>query len=135
MGKVFNGVEEFSESRNVFKTVPALVLYLGAIHFNLALILWATVFLPLSKGLLFVFYLYFCYVYFFLSININLIINLFTFVSKLLTQLFLSFYLYRKFSSLLINYFVSIIKFFSFLSNPLYISILYISLTNTNRFN
>ncbi|KAG4939063.1 hypothetical protein AAZX31_16G104600 [Glycine max] len=52
MGKVFNGVEEFSESRNVFKTVPALVLYLGAIHFNLALILWATVFLPLSKGLL-----------------------------------------------------------------------------------
>ncbi|KAK7346252.1 hypothetical protein VNO80_20767 [Phaseolus coccineus] len=55
-----NGVENSSEPCSMFKTVPALALYLGAIHFNLILILFATFFLPLSKallvfGLLFVF--------------------------------------------------------------------------------
>nr|XP_007156273.1 hypothetical protein PHAVU_003G272600g [Phaseolus vulgaris]ESW28267.1 hypothetical protein PHAVU_003G272600g [Phaseolus vulgaris] len=56
-----NGTEEnSSESCTFFKALPALALYLGTIHFNLILILFATFFLPLSKallvfGLLFVF--------------------------------------------------------------------------------
>ncbi|KAK7386591.1 hypothetical protein VNO78_26924 [Psophocarpus tetragonolobus] len=51
MKKVF---DEFSlsESTNSFNTLSALALYLGTIHFNLALILFATFFLPLSKSLL-----------------------------------------------------------------------------------
>ncbi|KAK7360403.1 hypothetical protein VNO77_02395 [Canavalia gladiata] len=52
MEKVFNGREEFSGSRNMFKSFVALALYLGAIHFNLALILLAILLLPLSKALL-----------------------------------------------------------------------------------
>ncbi|KAJ1434098.1 hypothetical protein SESBI_05662 [Sesbania bispinosa] len=56
MEKVFHGNEEFAGSRNMFKTVVALVLYLGAIHFNVALILFAAFFLPLSKALLSVFH-------------------------------------------------------------------------------
>ncbi|XP_020239181.1 diacylglycerol O-acyltransferase 2D-like isoform X1 [Cajanus cajan] len=52
MEKVLNGAEEFSESCNMLKMVLALALYLGTIHFNLALIFFATFFLPLSKALL-----------------------------------------------------------------------------------
>ncbi|XP_020239185.1 diacylglycerol O-acyltransferase 2D-like [Cajanus cajan] len=52
MEKVLNGAEKFSESCNMLKMVLALALYLGTIHFNLALIFFATFFLPLSKALL-----------------------------------------------------------------------------------
>ncbi|KAL2334144.1 hypothetical protein Fmac_015357 [Flemingia macrophylla] len=52
MEKVLNGAEEFSESRSVLKTILALALFLGAIHFNLALIFFAIFFLPLPKALL-----------------------------------------------------------------------------------
>ena len=55
MEKVSNGIEKSYESScNMFKTVPALLLYLGLIHFNIIFILFATFFLSLSKALLFV---------------------------------------------------------------------------------
>ncbi|QCD82196.1 2-acylglycerol O-acyltransferase 2 [Vigna unguiculata] len=53
MEKVSNGIEKSYESScNMFKTVPALLLYLGLIHFNIIFILFATFFLSLSKALL-----------------------------------------------------------------------------------
>lgn len=52
--KVFNGREEFSDSSNAFHSILALSLWLGWIHFNIALILSAIFLLPLSKSLLFV---------------------------------------------------------------------------------
>ncbi|WJX88266.1 Diacylglycerol O-acyltransferase 2 [Trifolium repens] len=52
MKKVFGGNKEFGESCNLFKSVVALSLSFGAIHFNVALILFALFFLPLSKALL-----------------------------------------------------------------------------------
>ncbi|XP_057415146.1 diacylglycerol O-acyltransferase 2D-like [Lotus japonicus] len=51
MEKVFHGIEEFTKSSSVFKTILALALYFGAIHFNVALILFAALFLPLSEAL------------------------------------------------------------------------------------
>jgi hypothetical protein len=59
MKKVFGGNKEFGESCNLFKSVVALSLSFGAIHFNVALILFALFFLPLSKALLFVFIILF----------------------------------------------------------------------------
>ncbi|XP_061341728.1 diacylglycerol O-acyltransferase 2D [Gastrolobium bilobum] len=50
--KVFRGREEFGDSSNLFSTILALALWLGAIHFNVALILFSLFFLPLSKSLL-----------------------------------------------------------------------------------
>ncbi|XP_057448878.1 diacylglycerol O-acyltransferase 2D [Lotus japonicus] len=50
--KVFNGRQEFSDSSNVPSTIFAMSLWLGAIHFNVALVLFAVFFLPLSKSLL-----------------------------------------------------------------------------------
>ncbi|RDX69001.1 Diacylglycerol O-acyltransferase 2D, partial [Mucuna pruriens] len=78
MEKVFKGVEEFSESRNMFKKVLALVLYLGAIHFNLALIIFATFFLPLSKALMLV--LINCLFFIFMFRFCNLFIMVFGFL-------------------------------------------------------
>ncbi|KAG2408904.1 Diacylglycerol O-acyltransferase [Vigna angularis] len=52
MEKVWNGIEKSSESCDMLKTVPALALYLGFIHFNFIFILFATFFLSLSKALL-----------------------------------------------------------------------------------
>ncbi|KAI5438475.1 diacylglycerol O-acyltransferase 2D [Lathyrus oleraceus] len=50
--KAFNGREEFSDSSNTFHSILALSLWLGWIHFNIALILSAIFLLPLSKSLL-----------------------------------------------------------------------------------
>ncbi|OIV93678.1 hypothetical protein TanjilG_16529 [Lupinus angustifolius] len=51
--KVFKASEEFSDvSSNSLKTIVALGLWLGTIHLNAALILFALLFLPLSKSLL-----------------------------------------------------------------------------------
>lgn len=53
--KVFSGREEFgADSSNLFRTILALVLWLGAIHLIIALVLFAVLFLPLSKAPLFV---------------------------------------------------------------------------------
>ncbi|XP_031388777.1 diacylglycerol O-acyltransferase 2 isoform X2 [Punica granatum] len=48
---VFNGKEEFPSS-NIFHTMVALGIWLGAIHFNVALVIFAFVFLSPSKTLL-----------------------------------------------------------------------------------
>lgn len=53
--KLFSGREEFGKSSNTFKQIVALAIWLGAIHFDAALVLFALLFLPLSKALLFVF--------------------------------------------------------------------------------
>ncbi|XP_061355789.1 diacylglycerol O-acyltransferase 2D-like isoform X2 [Gastrolobium bilobum] len=52
--KVFRGNEVFGESpsSNFLKTILALALWLGTIHLNAALMLFAVLFLPLSKALL-----------------------------------------------------------------------------------
>ncbi|RZC30136.1 Diacylglycerol O-acyltransferase 2D isoform B [Glycine soja] len=50
--KLISGREEFGDSSNLFSAILAMVLWLGAIHFNIALILLAVFFLPLSKSLL-----------------------------------------------------------------------------------
>ncbi|CAI8588431.1 unnamed protein product [Vicia faba] len=50
--KIFNGRDEFSDSSNTFHSVLALSLWLGWIHFNIALILSAIFLLPPSKSLL-----------------------------------------------------------------------------------
>ena len=55
--KLISGREEFGDSSNLFSAILAMVLWLGAIHFNIALILLAVFFLPLSKSLLFVIHL------------------------------------------------------------------------------
>lgn len=60
MEKVWNGIEKTSESCDMLKTVPALALYLGLIHFNFIFILFATFFLSPSKALLLVFYFLIC---------------------------------------------------------------------------
>ena len=52
--RVFKGREEFES--NVLHSVVALGIWLGAIHFNVALFLFSLYFLPLSKSLLFVFW-------------------------------------------------------------------------------
>jgi hypothetical protein len=52
--RVFKGREEFES--NVLHTVVALGIWLGIIHFNVALLLFSLYFLPLSKSLLFVFW-------------------------------------------------------------------------------
>ncbi|XP_004512296.1 diacylglycerol O-acyltransferase 2D [Cicer arietinum] len=49
--KVFNGRDEFTDSSNTFHSILALSLWLGAIHFIIGLVLFATFFLPLSKSL------------------------------------------------------------------------------------
>lgn len=69
---MFNGREEFSDSTNTFRTFLALALWLGAIHFNVALILFAALFLPLSKCLLCVFYpsrIFFSFRFFFFLVQ------------------------------------------------------------------
>lgn len=53
--KVFKGSEVFGDtSPNYLKTILALALWLGTIHFNVALVLFAIFFLSLHKALLFV---------------------------------------------------------------------------------
>ncbi|KAF7829088.1 diacylglycerol O-acyltransferase 2D [Senna tora] len=49
--KVFRGRDEFGKSSNTFKQIVALAIWLGAIHFNAALLLFALFFLPFSKAL------------------------------------------------------------------------------------
>ncbi|KAL9328338.1 hypothetical protein ACSQ67_003341 [Phaseolus vulgaris] len=58
--KFISGREEFGDSSNTFSAILAMALWLGAIHFNIAIILFALFFLPLPKllsvfGFLFVF--------------------------------------------------------------------------------
>lgn len=55
--RFISGREEFGNSSNTFSAILAMALWLGAIHFNIALIVFALFFLPLPKLLLFVFYL------------------------------------------------------------------------------
>ncbi|KAI9109663.1 hypothetical protein K1719_019293 [Acacia pycnantha] len=50
--KLFKGSEEFGKSSNTFKQIAALAIWLGAIHFDAAVALFALLFLPLSKALL-----------------------------------------------------------------------------------
>ncbi|KAK7250746.1 hypothetical protein RIF29_33387 [Crotalaria pallida] len=51
--KVFKASEVFADSSsNAFKTIFALAFWLGAIHLNALLVLFALLFLPLSKALL-----------------------------------------------------------------------------------
>ena len=50
--KVFRGRDEYSS--NMFNSIIALAIWLGAIHFTAALVLLAVFFLSLSKALLFV---------------------------------------------------------------------------------
>ncbi|CAJ1930734.1 unnamed protein product [Sphenostylis stenocarpa] len=50
---VISGREEFGDSSNLLSAILAMVLWLGAIHFNVALILFALFFLPFTKFLLF----------------------------------------------------------------------------------
>uniref|UniRef100_A0A0R0IAK9 Diacylglycerol O-acyltransferase n=1 Tax=Glycine max TaxID=3847 RepID=A0A0R0IAK9_SOYBN len=51
--KVFKGSEVFGDtSPNYLKTILALALWLGTIHFNVALVLFAIFFLSLHKALL-----------------------------------------------------------------------------------
>ncbi|KAI3409613.1 uncharacterized protein J3R85_019089 [Psidium guajava] len=50
---VFNGREQFPAS-NVLHTVTALLIWLGAIHFDAVLVLFSLLFLPLSKALLYI---------------------------------------------------------------------------------
>ncbi|KAG2376320.1 Diacylglycerol O-acyltransferase [Vigna angularis] len=47
--KFISGREEFGNSSNTFSAILAMALWLGAIHFNIALILFALFFLPLPK--------------------------------------------------------------------------------------
>ncbi|KAK7406966.1 hypothetical protein VNO78_08602 [Psophocarpus tetragonolobus] len=50
--KVISGREEFGNSSNLFSAILAMALWLGAIHFNIVLIILALFFLTLSKSLL-----------------------------------------------------------------------------------
>ncbi|KAK7307411.1 hypothetical protein VNO77_40451 [Canavalia gladiata] len=49
---VISGREEFDNSSNLLSMILAMVLWLGAIHLNVALIFLAVFFLPLSRSLL-----------------------------------------------------------------------------------
>lgn len=51
--RVFNGKEEFPSS-NICHTLVALAIWLGAIHFNVALVIVSLLFLSPSKALLLV---------------------------------------------------------------------------------
>ncbi|XP_030468682.2 diacylglycerol O-acyltransferase 2D-like [Syzygium oleosum] len=59
--RVFNGREQFPSS-SVLHTVTALLIWLGAIHFDAILVLFSLLFLPLSKALLVVGFLVACMV-------------------------------------------------------------------------
>ncbi|KAK7309434.1 hypothetical protein RJT34_06158 [Clitoria ternatea] len=50
--RVISGREEFGDSFNVLSSILAMALWLGAIHFNVALVIFAVFFLPFSKSLL-----------------------------------------------------------------------------------
>lgn len=54
--KVFIARDEYGKSSNAFKQIVALAIWLGAIHFDAALVLIALLFFPLSRALLFVLY-------------------------------------------------------------------------------
>lgn len=54
-GRVFKGREEFGLGSNTFQPILALGIWLGAIHFNIAIVLFTFLFLPFSKALLSVF--------------------------------------------------------------------------------
>ncbi|KAM3757856.1 hypothetical protein ACB098_02G221000 [Castanea mollissima] len=51
-GRVFKGREEFGLGSNTFQPILALGIWLGAIHFNIAIVLFTFLFLPFSKALL-----------------------------------------------------------------------------------
>lgn len=59
---VFKGREEFGLGSNTFQAILALGIWLGAIHLNIAIVLFTFLFLPFSKALLSVSqFLYFFY--------------------------------------------------------------------------
>ncbi|PNY11323.1 diacylglycerol o-acyltransferase 2-like protein [Trifolium pratense] len=60
--KIFNGREQFTDSSNTFSSILALSLWLGSIHFNIALILFALFFFPFSKFLVVLGFLFLCMV-------------------------------------------------------------------------
>jgi len=82
MEKVLRGNEVFGESCNWFKSVVALTLCFGAIHFNLALILFAIFFLSLSKALLYVFFLLHLFLFIFLLLAKTLFLLVFQFACQ-----------------------------------------------------
>ncbi|KAI4314686.1 hypothetical protein L6164_027572 [Bauhinia variegata] len=50
--KVFRGIEEFGGRSSTLKTILAMAIWLGAIHANVALVLLAVFYLPVTKALL-----------------------------------------------------------------------------------
>ncbi|XP_050241465.1 diacylglycerol O-acyltransferase 2D isoform X2 [Quercus robur] len=51
-GRVFKGREEFGLGSNTFQAILALGIWLGAIHLNIAIVLFTFLVLPFSKALL-----------------------------------------------------------------------------------
>lgn len=51
-GRVFKGREEFGFGSNTFQAILALGIWLGAIHLNVAIVLFTFLVLPFSKALL-----------------------------------------------------------------------------------